>query len=58
MKREETGRAGAVSHPFFFLFPFSRPAPPTFRVPFSFASSPLSESPEQATAMLIVLREK
>ena len=25
------------------------PAPPTFRVPFSFASCPLSESLEQAT---------
>ena len=29
-----------------FLFPFF--APPTFRVPFTLASSPLSESPEQA----------
>ena len=31
-------------HPSFFLFP----APPTFRVPFTFASSPLSESLEKA----------
>lgn len=29
------------------LFPFSRPAP--FRVPFTFSSSPLSESLKQAT---------
>ena len=50
IKREETGdsRAGGASlyvlSPFLFLFP----APPTFRVPFSFASSPPSESLEQA----------
>ena len=34
---------GSLSLPSFFLFS----APPTFRVPFSFASSPLSESLEQ-----------
>ena len=38
IKLEETGKTS------FFLFP----APPTFRTPFTFASSPLSESLEQA----------
>ena len=41
IKREETGESGGG---FLFLFP----APPFFHVPFSFASSPLSESLEQA----------
>ena len=30
---------------------WGEPAPPTFRVPFSFASSPLSESLEQANLL-------
>ena len=38
------GKGRRTSLPSFFLFP----APPTFRVPFSFASSPVSESLEQA----------
>ena len=44
------GRGGArLSFTFYFLF---FPASPTFRVPFTFASSPLSESLEQASAVL------
>ena len=43
IKREETGERRGVSLPSFSFFP----APPTFRVPFSLASSPLSESLEQ-----------
>ena len=51
-KSEEESKTGGnwgekgrrLSLPSFFLFP----APPTFRVPFSFTSSPLSESLEQA----------
>ena len=38
------GAAEPISH---FLFPFF-PAPPTFRMPFTFVSSPLSERLEQA----------
>ena len=47
IKREETGRGGAI--PSFFLFP----APPTFRVPFSFLSSLLSETLEQANGICV-----
>ena len=43
----EKGR-GSLSLPSFFLFP----VPPPFRVPFTFASSPLSESLERATFLL------
>ena len=43
--------AGSVPLPFsFFLFP----TPPTFRVPFSFSSSPLSKSLEQASRRVML----
>ena len=37
---EEKGQGTGLSLPFFFLFP----TPPLFRVPFTFASTPLSEA--------------
>ena len=40
MKREETGRAGAVSHPSFFLFPFSFSRPANFSRAFFFCFFP------------------
>ena len=51
-KRKHGNKKAGNSLPFsFFLFP----APPTFRMPFSFASSPLSESLEQAKGGVTVI---
>ena len=45
--RGNWGKEGAAEPISSFLFPFF-PTPPTFRVPFTFVSSPLSERLEQA----------